>query len=191
VIVESVKTKIAQPCIVQGRRTQGGIRADLQELLGSIQQIKTLGIDNVLHGEILARLSSGKATVSDLAAALFGKQSTCDVSHTEYMRVARALTTLQRKGYVSRALFGKERPYRLTALGKEVIAAAARNEKQVYLITKKDLVLYATSVVLVVTGTLLTRVFPVPAALAICWLASGVVCGISLSRFVSTLRRIW
>jgi hypothetical protein len=73
---------------------------------------------------ILALLLERNRSVADTVAAVYSKRSDQTGYRGLYMRVSRRLKSLESRGFVSRALFGKERPYRITRLGKKTLSEA-------------------------------------------------------------------
>jgi len=161
----------------------------VNELLNKIADLKCLGVESVLQGEIVLRLAGRKATGSDLAATIFGGQGG-EASRAEYMKVVRALQTLQHNGYVARALLGKEKPYHLTRYGKERVMAAVEGEPPAPLVPRGHLLLYVMAGSSVVISLALTQMRTSTLSLVASWLTTGIVSGLCLSRFLQTVRRL-
>lgn len=165
------------------------VSAHVDELLSKIADLKCLGVESVLQGEIVVRLAGKTATGSDLAAQIFGRQGG-EASRAEYMKVVRALQTLQHNGYIARALFGKEKPYHLTRYGEERIMAAVGGKPPAALIPRGDLLLYAMAGSSATVSVVLTQMRANPVPLVACWLTTGIVSGLCVSRFLQTVRRL-
>ena len=112
---------------------------------------------------------------------------------SSYGRVRREIEHLESKGLVSRKLFGKEKPYRLTQLAIINLARIGGEEQQQDLVTKTDLTIY-----------LVTFSLSLPVALqASNWLYLGEITtvglfptfcfflGFSCSRILQTLQRVF
>lgn len=162
-----------------------------KEALENIHRLKHLGVDSVLQVEIMAHLAEGSGAAWHLASKIFRSGNNDPPSRAQYMKVLRALAGLEREGYVSRSLFGKERPYRLTRHGQELMNAIVGGQEPSSLISRNDLILYASAassawVSLILTGMELSSIL-----LMGCWLASGILTGLCIGALGRTLRRIW
>jgi hypothetical protein len=159
-------------------------------LLREIGDIRGLGVDTVLQGEILVRLVARSWTGSELAAKIFGVDNGVTMRRAEYMKVVRALAALERRGYVAKALFGKERPYRLTDYGKEMVMAALKGTSPTVLFPQKELAWHVAAAGMTASTLVLIWMRTAPEILMACWLGTGLLVGLSLARFWRTLRRV-
>ncbi len=73
-----------------------------------------LEVSRPLHVEILSSLIEGRRTASELTEKIYGVTRENPDYRAYYMKVFRAGRTLQRNGYVSTRLFGRDKPYKLT-----------------------------------------------------------------------------
>jgi len=162
-----------------------------KRLLENIQPLKRLGIEDVLQAEILARLADGAAAASDLASEIFCNKGSEAPSRAQYMRVARALAGLERKGYVARSPFGKQKPYRLTRYAQELLTAIATDQHPSSLISRKDIILCALALSSAFLSLKLTGMELPSTLLMGCWLATGIASGLCATRLARILRRIW
>lgn len=89
-------------------------------VLGRIESVEGREFKNT---RLLVLLLGGGRSVSDLVYSIYGKRYGDAGYRKLYMRVSRRLASLEREGLVSRALFGKERPYRVTRHGRVVLSA--------------------------------------------------------------------
>jgi DNA-binding PadR family transcriptional regulator len=158
-------------------------------LLGDMRQFRELGADSLLQGELLICLARREATIGDLVRDIFdpGEES---YSKAKYMRVMRALNALEAKGFVARALFGKEKPYRLTRYGRENIETILGGQSPELLLTRGSLAIYLGAAVMVALSMVATIYRSPSEVLVAVWLLSGVLLGVSITRFVKTLRVI-
>jgi len=166
-------------------------RPPQKRLLENIHSLKRLGVEDVLQAEILAHLVNGPAAASDLASEIFCNKGSEAPSRAQYMRVARALGGLERKGCVARSPFGKQKPYRLTGCARELLAAVAADKRPSSLISRNDIIwcvlaMSSAGLSLKLTG------MELPSTLLMgCWLATGLVSGLCAARLARILRRIW
>ena len=166
-------------------------RPPQKRLLENIHSLKRLGVEDVLQAEILAHLVNGPAAASDLASEIFCNKGSEAPSRAQYMRVARALGGLERKGYVARSPFGKQKPYRLTGYARELLAAVAADKRPSSLISRKDIIwcvlaMSSAGLSLKLTGMELPSTW-----LMGCWLATGLVSGLCAARLARILGRVW
>ena len=91
---------------------------DVSGSLGNIPRGKEiqdrLEVSKSLHAEILSSLVHGRRTASELTEKIYGVTRESEDYRAYYMKVLRATRTLQRHGYVSTRLFGRDKPYKLT-----------------------------------------------------------------------------
>ncbi len=162
-----------------------------EELFDQIDQLRRLGIDSILQAQILIRLArTGRLTALDLAAEIFHNGVTHSPSRAEYMRIVRALSALERRGYVARALFGKEKPYHITRYGEEIVTAVANAGFPRPLISPHDLASFAAAALIAGTSLGLAYLGVPPTILMACWFAAGVASGVCILRFVRMIRRV-
>jgi len=166
-------------------------KESLKKLLDKVNDYRDLGVKNVLQIELLARLAAGRSTASDLAVEAFSGNNPGAVSRGEYMRTMRSLAALERKGYVTRALFGKDKPYRLTHHGEDAVEAIIGGRTPQALIPRRELLSFALAGLAAATSAALTYAEAGTLILIACWLATGILTGLCLTRFVQTARRIW
>lgn len=162
-----------------------------KRLLDNIDPLKRLGVEDVLQAEILARLVNGPAATSDLASQIFCNKDSEAASRAQYMRVARALVGLERKGYVARSPFGKQKPYRLTRYAQELMAAIAADQRPGSLISRKDIIWCVLAMSSAGLSLRLTGMEPPSTLVMGCWLVTGIFSGLCATRLARILRRIW
>ena len=83
---------------------------------GSIDRraMEHMDIVRPLEAEILSNLSEGRRTATELCESIYNVERSSSSFHTYYMKVSRAVKELQRRGYVSTRVFGRDKPYALT-----------------------------------------------------------------------------
>jgi len=93
------------------------LRRAKDEVRAAIRRFQTIEVGSILEARIVAELARGSRSVAELACQIFETDSEKAEYTAYYDRVRRALRILEGRGYVSRRLFGKDKPYRLTSLG--------------------------------------------------------------------------
>lgn len=171
----------------------GGKGLPDEGLLDNVYPLKRLGLNEVLEAEILGRLVARSAAASDLAFQIY---CNCNdenraPSRAQYMRVLRTLARLERKGYVVRSPFGKQKPFRLTRYGRESIAAVSRDLEPDSLVSLGGIAWCVLAVLATGMSLMLTSMELPSKLLMVCWLATGLVSGLCAMRLVSIIRRIW
>jgi len=160
-------------------------------LLENIHPLKRLGINDVLEAEILARLDARSAAATDLAQQIFRDSNGQAPSRAQYMRVLRTLQRLERKGYVVRSPFGKEKPYRLTKYGHESIAAVSRGLEPSPIVSVRDIAWCVVALLATAASLVVTSIEPPSALLMVLWLMTGLISGSCAMRLTSIIGRIW
>jgi hypothetical protein len=157
-----------------------------------VSKLRGLEIGDELAIEILAQLVDGRKSTAEIVELIYGLRKGDDGFISCYSRVGREIKRLESKGLVSRQLFGRDKPYRLTELAVTNLARIGGEEKQLALILKSELVIYLVTVSLAVPiasqtlnlwqlGDLVTAaIFP-----CFCFFL-----GFSCSKVLQTLRRI-
>jgi hypothetical protein len=110
-----------------------------------VSKLKGLDIGDTVALEILSQLVESKLTVTEMVERTYGLNVSDEGYHSCYSRMRRELQTLESKGLVSRKLFGKEKPYRLTDLAITNLARIGGEEKQLGLFSKIDVSVYLTT----------------------------------------------
>ena len=157
-----------------------------------ISRLKGLEVGDDLGVELLSQLVSGKKNASEIVELIYGFSRSEEGYKSSYGRVRREICRLESKGLVSRKLFGKEKPYRLTQLAIINLARIGGEEQQENLVTRTDLAIY-----------LIAFSLSVPVALqASNWIYLGEITtvglfptfcfflGFSCSKVLQTLRRV-
>ncbi len=87
---------------------------------------KALGLVTVLEAEMIAYLLERSRTVADIVDLVYRTRKDDPAFHQNYMRVSRTLRLLETRGYVSRRLFGSNKPYRITDYALQKLAGVER-----------------------------------------------------------------
>jgi hypothetical protein len=158
-----------------------------------ISKLRGLDIGDELAVEILGQLVEGRRTITEIVDHIYGVTTSDEGFYSSYSRVRREIRKLESKGLVSGKLFGKEKPYRLTELAVINLARIGGEAKQLGVLPRTDITLYtATGLsalpVLFLARGLLALSNPETATAFGCFC---VLLGLSLGRFLGTLRRVF
>ena len=83
--------------------------------------LKRMQISTLLETEILSSLVGKERMVSELTEEIYGVTRQSPSYHTYYMKVSRAVRALQRNGYVTTKVWGRDKPFKLTAFAASKI----------------------------------------------------------------------
>ncbi len=144
---------------------------------------------------IVRELLGGRRTASELVEAAYGVRRGelgFDSCHT---RVRRALVDLESRGFVSRRLFGKDKPYYLTQLAivrlTRMAKAAPRGRYR--LLPRIDVAIYAAAVLLAsICATASSGVFTLPEGpwFLIVFSSALLSSGAALTRFLESVKAV-
>jgi hypothetical protein len=127
---------------------------NIDDLQARIQQgVSKLGgldIGDELSVEILRQLVGGRKNTSEMVELIYGLRRGEEGFSSCFSRVGREIRKLESKGLVSRRVFGRDRPYRLTELAVANLARIGGEEKQMPLIPRSDLLVYLVTIILAV-----------------------------------------
>ncbi len=158
-----------------------------------VSKLRGLEVGDDLGLEVLAQLVDGKKTASEIVEQVYGIISTDEGFASSYGKVRREIRKLESKGLVSRRLFGNEKPYSLTDLAIINLARIGGEGKQIPVLPRKDIALYALTGVIAIPVVLsnidyiqLTELGTIGLLIFFC-----VLFGISLCRFFEALRRVF
>jgi len=93
----------------------------------SVRRLRELDL-TTLEAEVLIRLMDGKRTAAELVDDIYGQRRGEVGYEASRKRTQRALKNLERRGFVSTRILGRDRPYRMTKHGIAVLASIALEE---------------------------------------------------------------
>ena len=167
---------------------------DLQDRVRSgISRLRGLEIGDEMAIEILANLIEGRKTVAEVVERIYGLGSHDEGYFSAYSRTRREIRRLESKGLVSRRVFGRDKPYRLTDLATINLARIGGEGRQMSVLSSKDLSIYLSTVGFSLPLALIAmqRVqFSEPVVVGI----FGIFCflfGVSLTLMVQSIRRVF
>ena len=108
-----------------------------------ISNLRGLEIGDELGVEILSQLVEGRKSTSEIVELVYGLKHNDDGYKSSHARIGREIRKLESKGLVSRSLFGKEKPYRLTELAVINLARIGGKERQLAVIPRIDIAVYS------------------------------------------------
>jgi len=179
-----------------------GKRNELSKNLAEVESKIARSMKTLMEGElkdiaqagIVRELLSGSRTSSELVESLYGLKRGDEGFQSYYTKIRREIADLESRGFVSRRLFGRERPYRLTQLAvvKLTRMADLAPTWSTRLITRIDLIAYLAALSLAGTCALVsTHGIDLPASR---WFAllltSTFLTGIAFTRFVQMLKKV-
>jgi hypothetical protein len=168
-----------------------GLLLARRRLLPSVNELNKLKL-SLIQTEILIRLADGRRTATELSVQIYGNDANNPSAETYYARIRRAARDLQRRGFVSTPLLGRDKPYRLTEHGILQIASlgnSARSSPSI--IGYKDIISLLSVLALGLLSLLLSDTSP-PATIGF---ASSslffVAVGISLTRLYLIVKKVF
>ena len=140
---------------------------------------------------VAEQLLGGRRTIRELVLLTYDVAPENEGYRTCYMRVRRALITLEGKGMVSSALFGKAKPYRLTRHAIEkLLAVCDGDERYPGIVERVDYVAYSLTVAASIATLSASMVSTDPSLVLGLAGSSHLLAGISICRLLETLRRV-
>ena len=149
----------------------------------SVRILGDLDPRSELQMAIINSLLTGPKSAAELTRLVFGEEP--EGFEARYMRATRTLALLESKGYVSKRILGKPKPYKLTSYALEKLGSLAAGDLSPVRIVKLwDIAVY----VLTLTLASVAAFSPVDSF----WISVFFVyfAGISTSRMIQTLRRV-
>jgi hypothetical protein len=164
-----------------------------RRVVEGISKLRGLDIGDQLAVEILGQLVQGRKTLTEITEGIYGLSRSDEGFKSSYTRVGREVRQLESKGLVSRRLFGKNRPYRLTQLAIINLARIGGEEQQLPVMPRIDLVPYLGTMGISIVGALHAKgLFHLPEVGTLgLLLVFGIFVGISLCEVLRTLRRVF
>jgi len=171
--------------------TDGRIDEVGQRLLADIGKLRRLEV-SILEAEILRRLTDGRKTAFELIDAIYGLRRGDKGFNSARLKVRRALRGLERRGFVSTNLFGREKPYRLTRYGVAVLSSILPEMDRPGIITLREIaVLVATTICgLALFGYVSLPESPGWEPALLLYAAFFTLFGISLTYCIRIIRRV-
>ncbi len=151
-----------------------------------VRGIHSLGLKSGVQSEVLVHLLKGRRTITELVRLMFAVEPSCPQFHSYYVRVWRAVRELEARGMVSAPLFGKDKPYRLTRRGVEILLSAyqTRGEAPPRVVGAIDSLIFAATIALGISCYLLPGDIWMPTAFTF-------LLGVSSCRLATRLWSVW
>ncbi len=142
----------------------------------------------LLQAEIIDRLIDGRRNATELVLEIFASRPGDEGFEAYYSRMRRDLRDLERRGYASTGLFGRDKPYRVTPHGVAVLLTMIPDMGEAKLIRPKQIAIFSSTTL---AGIIL-------------WLSRGAsdpvytmvlgtfftLLGVSITSFAGILRRV-
>jgi hypothetical protein len=172
-----------------------GVRVDRlrRRIVEGLIELQKMQIRSIAQGQVVASLLEGRKTIAELVEAIYGYTSDSPEYNAGYMKISRALQDLAARGYVSRTLLGRDKPYRLTKFALETLLSM--QDKVILpraLVSRLDIIFYILSI-LFITGALLrgTGLLELSRGWSLMLYGSLLfLLGASFSRIIDTFRRV-
>lgn len=113
-----------------------------------VSKLRGLDMGDVLSIEILSQLVDGRKSTAEIVEEVYGLRKGDEGFKSCYSRVSRAIKKLESRGLISRQLFGRDKPYRLTQLAIINLARIGGEEQQMMLVPRTDMAAYAGALAL-------------------------------------------
>ena len=170
--------------------------SDLEsQIAGSMKTLVEAELKDLAQVGIVRELLSGNRTSSEIVDALYGVRRGDEGFQSHYTKIRREIADLESKGFVSRRLFGRDRPYRLTQLAVARLTRMANVGPtwSTSLVPRLDLFVYGAAVCLAgicALGSMDILSLPPGPSFLVLLSTALFLGGIAFTRFVETLRRV-
>lgn len=164
----------------------------LQDWSVPLAGLKKLGIESFLEVELLTALSKGRRTVAELVQELYNVERSNPAYASYYDRVRRGCRRLESKGLVSRRIFGRDKPYRLTEHGILAMNRARMGQVSQRVLNSMDAALYLATILfgLIAVSTTNSSALHQSHYLGI-FTIFVLLTGMSVVRFLETLWKVF
>jgi hypothetical protein len=129
-----------------GRLSARDEKLDLarKRVLTSVRKLRQIKL-SLLQAEVIDRLIDGRRTATELVLEIFASRPRDEDFEAYYSRVRRDLRDLERRGYASTGLFGRDRPYRITPYGAAVLLSIVPDIGRVKLVRKREMLSFSAT----------------------------------------------
>ena len=127
-------------------RVVEGLSRLREEMFRSTRSLRKVELRSEIELEIVSALVNGERSIGELVEEIFRVDSSDPGFDAQYMRVYRAAQDLSSRGFVSRRLFGREKPYRLTGYCVEKLFSGPGTPSP-RMVTRLEFVLYALTLI--------------------------------------------
>ncbi len=178
-------------------------REELSKALADLESQISRSMKTLMEGElrdlaqvtIVRELLSGSRTSSELVEVVYGVRRGDEGFQSYYTKIRREIADLESRGFVSRRLLGRHRPYRLTQLAVARLTSMANLQPtwSTSLVPLLDRVVYLAALGLATVCALAsTKALDIPRGPYFLLLLSAALLttGVAFTRFVETLRRV-
>jgi DNA-binding PadR family transcriptional regulator len=159
-----------------------------QRVLTSVRKLRSIDL-NMLQIEIIDRLMDGRRTATELVVEIHEIERSQKEYEARYVAIRRELKDLERRGYVSTEMLGRDKPYRLTRHGIAVLSSILPEAERPRILYRSETALLAATVVAGAALLFLGKSGEIVAYAAFAVFFALV--GASASAFVRILRRVY
>jgi hypothetical protein len=161
-------------------------------LKSSLVWLEEMDLSSTTEANIFTELLAGRRTIAELAEIMYHVRRDNERYSTYYDKIRRAMGPLEAKGYVSRRIFGRDKPYGLTRFAKERILAANLGTGNPKILSLADTVLYTLTLLMAALSWALAKQVTTPprGAYSVLYSAFLLAAGMSITRFVEMMRRV-
>ena len=166
------------------------LKGFLGRAAANARDLDRMRISSPQQAEILALLTDGRRTMSEMTEEIYGVHRPDSNYHTYYMKVSRAVKALQRRGYIVTGLFGRDKPYRLTSFALAKMTDIGEDKPRVLPI--HDAVVYVSTMTMGLVNTVYvsdSHFLSRPETILI-YTAFVFLAGYSLARLGQAFRRV-
>jgi hypothetical protein len=166
------------------------LKGFLGRAAANARDLERMRISSPLQAEILALLTDGRRTMSEMTEEIYGMGRSDTSYHTYYMKVSRAVKALQRRGYVVTRLFGRDKPFRLTPFALAKMTDVGEDNPRV--LPVHDAAAYTSTLVLGLVNSWFASTSPFlsrPGTILV-YTAFVFLAGFSLARLIQAFRRV-
>jgi hypothetical protein len=154
-----------------------------------VRELSGLQVNTTLEAQLINELMEGRRTGPELVKLVFNVDRSNPEFHTYYMRVRRAISSLESKGYVVSRLFGRDKPYRLTRYAVEQLASLGGGRER--LLPKHDLVLYFVTLAMgIISWLVFEEIVPLEGSVPYIYGSFLFLLGSTATRILMICRRL-
>jgi len=163
-----------------------------KKVFRAIEDLKQLGISDLLQAEIIGRLITGRRTVAELVEEIYCLRKNDKDFMSTYSRTRRSIRELESRGFVTTRLLGKDKPYRLTQYAITRLADFETPAGKAYLMPRRDILIHIATAtlaclcLLVVLDYLSVEGWPLASIYSVFF----VLVGISITRLSETIAKV-
>jgi hypothetical protein len=126
--------------------TEERIKRLQERVLADIRKFRELHL-TILEAEIMDHLIDGQKNAVELVEHIYGLQPNDTGYNAGRLKVRRALTSLEKKGFISTRMFGRDKPYRITQHGMSILANMSPETDRPKIVSNPEVGLFITTLI--------------------------------------------